>query len=374
MAATDVMDKMYMITERGNIPILEIKPGDKIYEYYNCRQHTIEAVDAIEEELFMVEFTDGRVCWYDGAELDELLKTFNFTQKEVYYGEKFDLNTLDPDPYLAGPMLLFGDFTSEEVAIPVEIASIQPGFYDSNVKLTDVRYRAHRSVDGKTYRYSRTDDPSDTNIKWADLFKNYPSFNTNDGNVFPIEYERAWIKDRIRMVQGIFEFATNIKKYKDSITIEFPNKARLEYLQNLLLSLGLKSVVREISLGESENKTEYFVKSAIADVTELPESGGKVNIAISIDSREIAIDKKSYALTVLDLRLFPTLFHDIKNIDRVFDLSQYTLGFIPRSSFQFRVRSYKSVGVGISRKFYVSGGKRICYLANDFLPKFTDRK
>ena len=363
-----------MITERGNIPILDIKAGDRIYEYYNCRIHTIEAVDEIEEELYRVDFSDGRVCWYDTAELDELLKTFHFTQKEVYYGEKFDLNILDPDPYLAGPMLLFGDFNDEEVAIPASIASIQPGFYDSNVKLANVHLRSHLSSDGKNYHYSRMDDPNDTNLKWADLFKKYPSFNRDEGNIFPIEYERAWIKDRIRMIQGIFEFATNVKKYKDSITIEFNDKDRLEYLQNLLLGLGVKSVIREIVTGESYTKQECFVKSCVSDITELPSSGGNVNLVLSLDTRETTVDQKSYTLTVLDLRLFPTLFHDIRNINQIYDLSQYHLGFVPRSSFQFRVKSYKSVGTGISRKFYIEGGKRICYLANDFLPKFTDRK
>ena len=108
-----------IITQNGIVSISNVHIGDRVYDFHTGKM--LEVKDVIESkctDIMQVLYSDGR-------------KEFKL-HDDVLYGGKKELRPLEfnpdkvkdplyPDPNIAGVLLIYGDYDSNEIKLPLDI-------------------------------------------------------------------------------------------------------------------------------------------------------------------------------------------------------------------------------------------------------------
>ena len=358
------MDAMKIITEEGNIPLMNLTAGMKVYEYYNCHLHEIVGFKEGVEKIVEVTFNDGRVCYYTESEFEILKDAFSYKHDIMFYGEKYDLASLNPDPYVAGAFLFWGDTTDEYLNLPFSCTSLENQLYSQY----GLQYANVLNETGKVY-FKRKGDHSDTKLKWEDIFPNHMDHirnNMKDDNVFPIVYERCWIADRFKLIRGIFDVAYNKKETPEDISVKSKSAKKMEYLQFLLLSAGLTSDI----LHNSERGPATIPTNIQLSVSEMDYTAGTVNIALDIKEEEdVPVDPYHYLFLLGKNSMYPGLFYNIETMENMID-NYFREGEKKYIRFRFEISKVRELPAEFNR-VPILDKEKVCYLTDDFLPKFS---
>lgn len=356
------MDAMKIITEEGNIPLMNLKEGMKVYEYYNCHLHEIIGFQEKNEKIVEVTFNDGRICYYTESEFEILKAAFSYKHDIMFYGEKFDLPTLDPDPYVAGAFLFWGDTEDEYLNLPFHSTTLENQLYS----MYGLQYANAVNTTGKVY-FKRKGDISGNRIKWEDVFARHMDHikSRTDENVLPLCYERCWIANRFKLIRGIFDVAYDKKETPEDISVKSKSAKKMEYLQNLLLSAGLTSDI----IHNNERGDVIVPKISLSNM-EVDFNGGEINVSVEIKEEEDQLLDPWHRLILLGKNsMYPGLFYNIETMENMIDnyFNESEKKFI---RFRFEIAKVRTLPEEFNR-IPILAKPKVCYLTDDFLPKFS---
>ena len=317
------MDAMKIITEEGNIPLMNLKEGMKVYEYYNCHLHEIKGFKEGVEKIVEVTFNDGRICYYTESEFETLKNAFSYKHDIMFYGEKYDLVSLNPDPYVAGAFLFWGDTTDEYLNLPFHSTTLENQLYTKY----NLEYANLINKTGKVY-FKRKGDSPDNKLKWEDVFPSYMDHirDMKDDAVLPLAYERCWIAERFKLIRGILHNGT---------------RGDMNVPTNIQLSVG-----------------------------ELDHNGGSVSISLDIKEEKDVVLDPYYRLYLLGKNsMYPGLFYNIETMENMID-NYFREGEKKYIRFRFEIVKVNILPEEFNR-IPILEKEKVCYLTDDFLPKFS---
>jgi hypothetical protein len=248
-----------ILTDRGMILENNIFQGDKVYDYITNSWVEVKDIEYKSfKRLFIVHYNDGRIQYItENEEIRigdyhkfpyEINKSDLFVNKVNVHAIDFYTkirNKLDPNPYIAGALLMHGDYNSEYV---------------------NIHYQCIDAINAicNEYHYKYDLDPSDSSkvlfsynpiltldyITWNDFFKKYEFFARNkniDDPAFPKEYMYGSIEDRIQFIRGAFDAGYNKEDSPDNVALNHWDCERIQWLQWILWSLGICSEITTLS-------------------------------------------------------------------------------------------------------------------------------
>lgn len=243
-------------TQRGLVDIRNLVYGDTLYEYRTGKPHKVLSIKKSNNRIIKVHYSDGREAIYS---IDELLFTGNnivdmYSALEIkefpkiklwgFDNSKYiDKPKLDPDPYTAGIFLTYGDYSMNEINLPLDLwKNFLSDFYTCNIQASSIP---------KDNMVLFTYLMSVSYLTWNQFFNNDRNlYNKVDAWVLtkkitspciPNEYMFASINDRWKFIRGIFDFGYNKLISRDEISICHWSEERLTWIQRLLWSLGITS-------------------------------------------------------------------------------------------------------------------------------------
>lgn len=238
-----------ILTDRGLRPENEIVQGDHVIEYKT--NNLLEVADVQlkrQKRFYTVNYSDGRFQFVSENEL--VLNGSEAHYPEEYRPDKYRRNEiiqhpiefrdsetpLDPDPYMAGAIFGYADYTSPYVNLKSHCADA--------INYIKEKYHCSTSINGNTIVFVK---PYETEYyTWDDMFPNYRFFarrNHIDDPAFPLPYMYGSIPDRIHFIRGIFDAGYIQSDSPDSVAINHWSSDRLEWVQWILWSLGILSRV-----------------------------------------------------------------------------------------------------------------------------------
>lgn len=252
-----------VITSNGVKPIEEVNIGDKVYEYKTSKLLEVRGIQCESAPVDVVVYSDGRSGMYLRNSLifngyavvnlcdiyeGRISKKANIIQYPIEFNANKVVIPLDPSPYLAGALLMYSDHTKEEISVPlylnttyemiVNMMNDANGLFTKN-HLSDPIY--------PTVNFIYKGDLTETAVTWKDLFHGYKFDATTDTSdrIFPIEYERASIKDRLKFLRGIFDMGYIRNVFPDGVVgiVGNDSKALVE-VQKILCSVGILSRIK----------------------------------------------------------------------------------------------------------------------------------
>lgn len=225
-------------TQHGIIPINYIEIGDKVYSYESGKELEVLGVSHRDEDIYEIEYNDGRISYNTGRELKYLDKLVLY-QRYIDYGKKIT-NPLYPDPYITGALLIYGDVNDPYLNLPSDCIEVN-NLFAHKYQLT---YGGTISAEGKSY-FRYIGDGINKLITWEKFFENY-TFSANqetyeDPPLIPLEYQRASITDRLKFIRGVFDVGYNKSIFVGNCGITHTSEEKLLEVQKILWSLGILS-------------------------------------------------------------------------------------------------------------------------------------
>lgn len=308
-----------ILTDRGIVELKDILPGDKVFEYKTGNLLKVIGISEPSRSLInKITYSDRRVEYirscddlYTGKDIIPMLivpKNQEFHDIKQY-PVKFDHavhNTLDPNPYIAGMFLMYGDYHDRFINLPSNMTGFNNinGFrYAVNNNLTPIKYN-----DKVYFKYA--DNSKNLRITWKQFFKDIDIYATTkdvrEGTI-PDEYVMTSAKDRIQFVKGIFDIGYAPNLFDDKV-VGIVNKSnrKLKALQELLWSLGILSKIEYEPAIDAEHESMYKL-SIIGDYDGYP---GFTNMLSSIEE---LIDRDNKIITFTPP--FKTKIANISQID-----------------------------------------------------------
>lgn len=263
-----------VLTNRGIIPAKSVLPGDFLYEYGTSKPLQIKYIDLEhDEKMFDVRYTDGRVekvsenekIYFNdklyppieltGGTLNNIIPIKRFPTD---YGKLYE--NLDPDPYVAGALLIYGDLDDPYINLPKDRTEVDE----------TLMYKYHLSyaleADSKKKYY--TFIGSNEKIKWSNFFKGYRFFAVShlmDDPVIPSEYEYSAISDRMQFLRGVFDIGYSPSVTPDTVSMVHTDIAKAQVVQRILWSIGVMSYLHTSNgiyqldiIGPEEDYAKFF--------------------------------------------------------------------------------------------------------------------
>jgi len=276
-------DRIHSIiqTDRGNIHIDDINIGDIVYDYTSGAEHEVRAVvDSRVEDIYQIIYTDDRCSYHRESELiyvggstitciHGLMLDFkenpNFENNPqagniIQYPIKYpNVKTpLNPDPYLAGALLIHGDLNYKHINLPY--GRSQANNYINNKYQT---YHGH-TINGYLEYFIRKGDPDNNKIEWEELFPKYSLLTISD------EYIRASINDRWQFIRGAFDIGYLKELSPDKVSIFSRDKNRLIDFQKILWSVGVISTINKYINEDQKNDHIIYMLEVHCDIDLYP--------------------------------------------------------------------------------------------------------
>lgn len=322
-----------IITQNGIVSISNVHIGDRVYDFHTGKM--LEVKDVIESkctDIMQVLYSDGR-------------KEFKL-HDDVLYGGKKELRPLEfnpdkvkdplyPDPNIAGVLLIYGDYDSNEIKLPLDMDEIN-NLFAHNYNL-DYGMITNRN----TVNFSFNHSPNRF-ITWDEFFPHYDFYAKSKkitSSAVPNEYMYSSIKDRIQFIRGIFDVGYNKKRFPDSIGIEHWNEERLLLVQRMLWSLGVPSIV------------EY----------------NPVYIDDDNMVREYQYDRKYHLKILGDKDSYPGFFYDINNLEYMIGKDSWERKLNPQ--WIFKIVNCKHYCHGYMKNIILE--KPTWYYTADYLPRLS---
>lgn len=254
-----------VLTEDGIKDVTELRPGDHVYEYKTGNLLEVrEVFKSKPQPTYHVFFSDQRSASFLEDDLiftgndivkvesivgkSKLWRFFNINQYPIEFNKDKVITPPIPDPYVAGPLLAFGNYAKEFINLPsyfYKSSEFINNFYDELVDITPVN-PIKSSIEDFTMQFISNDTSSV--ITWKGFF---PDCNFDGepytllNKPFPLKYIRSSINDRKKFIRGIFDvgYIKDIFDGSGSIGIVGNNSYHLKEVQKILWSLGILSFV-----------------------------------------------------------------------------------------------------------------------------------
>ena len=351
-----------VLTNKGIKQSSELYPGDKVYSYINSSTETLEIADVIPikyQMLYEILYNDGRKqivgnddLMYIGNNKSINIKyLFRYNTNEIYTNNihieptriKFSeiKNHLNPDPYLAGILLFYGDYENNFISLPLDITrGIDYILSNSNywIDCFDVKSDNRKFLKWKCEYNNK--------ILWKDLFKHYNFYaktkNSKDP-LIPYEYQYTSIKNRIKFIRGIFDVGSNITLMPASNSICNKDIRVLECIQKILWSLGILSSI------------EYIPS---------------YRVFINQDEYEEYENDQYYVLYVNSSDLgYPGFYYEIDYIAKMIKNNVNTVFNLSKSS--INIKKIKAIGPGWLDNIKFKNIRKAIYTSGNYLPRVS---
>ncbi len=242
-------------TDSGEVSIFNINIGDTVYNPYGKRVKVVGVKRYCLEEIYKITYTDGRTTfhilddWIHTREGD--IKFENIIENKKYaildlgkVNYEMDItNPIIPDPYISGVFLTYGDMTSEYLNLPMNMTRANPFFANKyNVEYNGI------PIDGLSY-FKYCGDVPNNKITWKSFLKNNLDYLFTEYGILPLQYRRASLNDRWQFIRGAFDIGYDSSIFREEeCGIGHKSKIKLEMIQSILWSLGIKSFIENISV------------------------------------------------------------------------------------------------------------------------------
>lgn len=252
-------------TQDGDVPIEHVYVGDIVYDYKTSEEYEVRSiVNSRTEKIYKVEYTDGRVDYYTLSELmfigysitnvDTLLRerenfmldhptSVNSTRgnikiSAITYNKSSIRDILVPDPYIAGALLIYGNYDDEYINLPLDRPATN-AFLAHKYQLNF----ADKLSDNTVY-FTYNGAPRNQILRWWDFFPLY-TFRARNKNypIIPMEYRRASLNDRWQFIRGVFDTGFDEYFFPDNCAIAHHDEEKLKAVQEVLWSLGVLSII-----------------------------------------------------------------------------------------------------------------------------------
>ena len=242
-----------VFTQRGILNSCDVVPGDMVYEYItNKPLKVIKTKKSSIERVWKVKYNDERYeiqlnndMIFNGNRIVPLLRVLEYHNifpltPHIFTNFNKNIKSLNPNPYQAGMFFAYGDYEDKYINLPFDLIESINIFFDERYQyITD-------EANNKVYFGIQSIDGNYNKIKWKDYFKNY-DFYAKDKlikyNPIPNEYMYASVDDRIQFIRGVFDIGLCKNYIGKNIMIAHNNKYRLKYIQKILWSLGILSII-----------------------------------------------------------------------------------------------------------------------------------
>lgn len=354
IGVNDVMNTYVETLRRPNVPIRDLIPGDKLYEYKTNNLLEVQSVEKLPKGvIWEITYNDGRLAYVSSHDMIYTGKQISKTevcadkclirnpydnarvtptvikQFPVDFAKDIIIESLNPDPYIAGALLIHGNFDFDYINLPMDRESADNHF--SHKYILD--FSEIPTENGLCFYQYKGLDKSNA-ITWSSFFKFhriYPVTRCMEDPIIPAYYRRASMSDRWKFVMGAFDIGYSKKLFPNSVSISAADEYRLILLQRMLCSLGVLS------------RVSY---------------DGTLNDKLG----------RCYRLDILSpLDTYPRFFYDIGHIEKTL---QNDNRFSFNEKFKLRIESIKRHTEGYMYNVRLSKPNAI-YLDSNFLPRVS---
>lgn len=256
-----------VLTHSGIVELSYIVPGDYVYEYKTGNfLKVLNVTKPTKCIIYQITYNDKRIDFIGNNDfiftgkniIDVTSVNRNTTFSEIIQNpinfNKVVIPNIDPDPYLAGAFLIYGDYNDKYINLPYDMNGINDVFLNKH-SVTSI---LSESNNNKIY-FKYTGDHENKKITWNRFFNTYSNININKRNkkspIVPSIYSRGSIKDRIQFIRGVFDVGYSSKIFKNNtIGIIHNNVRNLKQIQEILWSLGILSKIEFDKYINSNNK------------------------------------------------------------------------------------------------------------------------
>lgn len=258
----------YVYTQRGIIEINKAVSGDTVIEYKTNRKlKVLDVIHTDSQNIYQVDYTDGRSEIYtendlilDGKDIvkiiDILTKTkFNeIDQFPVEFKFRNIVPKLDPDPNVAGALIIHGNYDTPYLNLPVRRSGVD--------QLLSHKYHLDfcDMTDPELSFYAFNGADEKDRITWKEFFPNYDFYVTSRRTIsplIPVEYTQGSIIDRRKFIRGVFDIGYYPEFFPTTIGISNAVYGRLGEIQKMLWSLGISSLISHDPYLLSKTGMEY---------------------------------------------------------------------------------------------------------------------
>lgn len=265
----------YVHTQRGVVNIANVIPTDFVYEYKTNKMFEVRGIKKSNIcKLYKVKYSDGRTSIHPAHEpiytgrilapigkvhscnnnvLDNILDEFE--TYAVEFNMYHEMKPLMPDPYIAGALLMYGDFTIDEVNLPLHnYTTFQEIMYKYQLE-------SYGIPKGSTVTFKRVGTDEDSSpLTWKEFFCNtyaFPCNKNHNSPIIPSEYKYASLNDRMQFIRGAFDAGYREKHFPDSVGLVNDSRQRLYELQKMLWSVGVNSRLDQYKHIEGNNDKSH---------------------------------------------------------------------------------------------------------------------
>ena len=342
-----------VLTPGGPINIIELNPGDTVYEYKTGKPIKIRGITRCDPQpIYGITYTDGRSMKvpvsemiYTGKDIHQLyllkdiLDSFIFDEvKPCVIGHSQSIaDRLKRDPYIVGALITYGDWDVPYINLP----SYRPEIceYFTNSYMVDVS-----KLSGSKVLFKWRGIESEELVTW-DRFLPYPCYTVShrlDHEMFPLEYINASIRDRMQFIRGIFDVGWDEQTFPDRIGIAHWEEFRLKEVQKILWSMGILS---HISYDPNLDRANIWQRS----------------------------EKMRWRLDILgrDHKIYPGLFYNADNIRYQINNDLKLADFAPRDDYLLKIESIDSYTSSGYMFNIVTENPCTVYVTDNYLPRVS---
>ena len=343
--------KIKILTDKGYKYIHNLYPGDKVHDYKSSNYFTVNKIIPIKyKKICRIEYDDGRsqliglndMIYIGNNQITQLNETLNniktdiethsFEYKELY-------NILNPDPYIAGALLIYGNYDTKYISLPMYATKVcEELAYKYKIQYADI-------IENNQYFFSYHN--TENRITWEEFFPDYKFYAktlNKDDPIIPYEYQFASVNDRRQFVRGVFDagYDKEYSKYYNMIIHNDENK--LKEFQKILWSLGILSKIEYIPKYRYNEDNIYA-----SDVT----------------------FKRYYQLELINsfLKDYPGFYFDYDNIINMIQNHENMIIPIQRYS-EYRIKSVKIIGSGVIDNIILDI-PNATYITENYLPRIS---
>lgn len=335
-------------TIRGNKSIDDITPRDLAYEYMSGNELYIRGVKEFSESnIYKVTLNDGRIGFFREDEYfpmsgeygcmtineilqvvkrNNLLMTDKLDDLDMGFGPNHSIEKYsnrngmsDIDAYIAGALLMYGDFNLEYINIPSDKL-----FFVDNMCYKH-HIQTHSLGDGYiSFKYKMNNNP----IRWDEFFPpSVMKFINMESYDFPSEYLMGNKSDRIQFIRGIFDAGAIISPNEIYPIITNTSEYKLKSLQSMIWSIGATSTISRDPDSDVYKLTILCPSKGIVDLFYDVSKKGEFLFSI--------FKSKKYPLTIRTIISYIEFYGNVRSKSLVTDYenSLYLTGeFIPKFS------------------------------------------
>lgn len=265
-------------TQRGILDTSELTPGDELIEYGSGRRLKVMGIEKVgPTAVWELTYSDGRMQYFNiirniftGDMIISLIQALKgnatfFRDVKIYPVEllhKPAKESLNPDPYIAGALIMYGNYNDEFINLPLDRTSADQLFAHKY----NLDHAAKLGDNTVYFRYNGT--PDDMCIKWSEFFPNHDFFAKSRKMHVPLippEYEYGTLDERRRFISGVFDVGYTPEVFPDSLGIISRHEFRLRELQRMLWGMGVNSKIVYDPYIHFNFKHHYFKLQVVGD-------------------------------------------------------------------------------------------------------------